>query len=181
LGPRSHGEPPSVRRDRQPPCRDATSHEGAPTTCATFPIRSRHRCRPMGPQDQHGKEREALRSRAQGGSTVTGRPCAGDARTAEPANRRVGILPIRTVSKRRAGSSGLVRSPLYVRQKSACRYERKRPFLETECGKVYRANYITLYILHSKHASPPLCFLQSPPCCYGVPAVLEQKTTILGK
>jgi hypothetical protein len=53
---------------------------------------------------------------------------------------------------------------LYSRQKSACRYERKTPFPETKCGIVYRANYISLYILRIKYASPPLCFLPRPPC-----------------
>ena len=38
---------------------------------------------------------------------------------------------------------------------------------ETFCGILYRANYISLSILHIKHASPPLCFLQRLPCCMG--------------
>src|SRR5215831_5054747 len=42
----------------------------------------------------------------------------------------------------------------------------ERPlFPATVCGILYRANYISLYILHIKYASPPLCFLLRPPCC----------------
>ena len=39
--------------------------------------------------------------------------------------------------KTREGSSGRLRSPLYLRQRSACRHERNTTFPETECGKVY--------------------------------------------
>ena len=53
------------------------------------------------------------------------------------------------------------------------------PCVETVCGIVYRANYISLSLLHIKHVSPPLCFLQRPPCCLWSPPVLEQKPTIL--
>src|SRR4030095_16343351 len=42
----------------------------------------------------------------------------------------------------------------------------ERPgFAETKCGIVYRANFISLYVLQIKHALSPLCFLQRPPCC----------------
>jgi hypothetical protein len=42
---------------------------------------------------------------------------------------------------------------------------RRTMFADTDCGILYRVNCISLYVLPIKHAPPPLCFLQRPPCC----------------
>ena len=50
----------------------------------------------------------------------------------------------------------------------------ERPLLaETFCGILYHANCISLYALKIKHAFPPLCFLQRPPCCLWYDGVVQ--------
>jgi len=59
----------------------------------------------------------------------------------------------------------LLRSPLYFRHRPKCSYACMTTCADTFCGILYRVNYIGLYILYIKHASPPLCFLQRPLSC----------------
>src|SRR2546427_13112075 len=100
-----------------------------------------------------------------GTGNVTCRPRWGATPAEKRGNRRLGRLPMRNGSQPgKAQPCGSANSCIYSIRHLAS-VDESPAFAETECGIVYRANYISLSILHIKHVSPPLCFLQRPPCC----------------
>jgi hypothetical protein len=103
-----------------------------------------------------------------GTSTVTYRPRTGATRAEKPANRRVGMLPMRNGSRHGEAPQDDGANPCISNICHTAPGDERPPFAETFCGILYRANCISLYVSHIKPVSPPLCFLQRLPCrlCY---------------
>jgi hypothetical protein len=96
---------------------------------------------------------------------VTCRPRWGATRAEMRGHRHLGRLPMRNGSRQSKAQPCESANACISNICHTAPANERPPCAETVCGIVYRANYISLSILHIKHVSPPLCFLQRPPCC----------------
>src|SRR5919197_1154243 len=67
----------------------------------------------------------------------------------------VGTLPMRTVSRQAYDSQCPSVNPNVFNGGHTVPVDERLPLAETFCGIVYRANCISLYVRHSKHALDP--------------------------
>ena len=80
-------------------------------------------------------------------------------------NRRVGMLPMRNVSRQGEAPQDKVANSCISNIRHTAPVDERPPLAERKCGILYRANCINLYVLYIKYTPPPLCFLQRPLCC----------------
>jgi hypothetical protein len=96
-----------------------------------------------------------------GGQPAPGMLRLGDTRPAEPANRRVGILPMRNGSGHEEAPQDESANSCISNIRHLAPINERPGFAETKCGKVSLANFISLYALHIAQLST-LMFPSAP-------------------
>jgi hypothetical protein len=110
------------------------------------------------------KEGELAALGYMGGQPAPGMLRLGGTRPEERAHRRVGMLPMRNGSRHEEASQDESANSCTYNMRHLAPVNARPGFAETKYDIVYHADCISLYVLYIKHVSPPVGFLQRPPC-----------------